>query len=108
MIGYCNKETGEIKINATLIAELPDMDEAYRVVKDHGEKSIEILERHRTAFFDVPPDDTRVKQVQFMYSGELRTVLFRYRGNLEVVRIEKHTNSDVIIRAEAYGNGIDM
>ncbi|GHU44992.1 hypothetical protein FACS1894111_13000 [Clostridia bacterium] len=55
------------------------------------------------------------KRVQFMYSGELRTVRFRFRSNLEVVldrlptsRIEKVTDDGTIIRAETYGNGIDM
>ena len=50
-----------------------------------------------------------------MYSGELRTVRFRHSGNLEAVldrlptaRIEKQTDDSAIIRAEAYGNGIDM
>jgi predicted DNA-binding transcriptional regulator YafY len=55
------------------------------------------------------------KRVQFMYSGELRTVRFLYRGNLEAVldrlptaHVEKQTDDGVIIRVEAYGNGIDM
>lgn len=55
------------------------------------------------------------KRVQFMYGGELRTVRFLFRGNLEAVldrlptaRVEKQTDAGAIIRAEAYGNGIDM
>jgi predicted DNA-binding transcriptional regulator YafY len=55
------------------------------------------------------------KRIQFMYGGELRTVRFRYRGNLEAVldrlptaRIETQTDDDAIIRAEVYGSGIDM
>jgi predicted DNA-binding transcriptional regulator YafY len=55
------------------------------------------------------------KRVQFMYSGELRTVRFLYRGNLEAVldrlptaRVEKQTDDGAIIRAEAYGSGVDM
>lgn len=55
------------------------------------------------------------KRVQFMYGGELRMVRFLYQGVLEAVldrlptaRIEKQTEDGAIIRAEAYGNGIDM
>jgi predicted DNA-binding transcriptional regulator YafY len=55
------------------------------------------------------------KRVQFMYSGELRTVRFLYRGVLEAVldrlptaKVEKMTDGGAIIRAEAYGRGIDM
>jgi predicted DNA-binding transcriptional regulator YafY len=55
------------------------------------------------------------KRVQFMYSGELRTVRFIYHGNLEAVldrlptaKIEKRSDDGVIIRAETYGSGIDM
>jgi predicted DNA-binding transcriptional regulator YafY len=55
------------------------------------------------------------KRVQFMYAGELRIVRFHYRGNLEAVldrlptaQIEQHTDDGAIIRAEAFGSGIDM
>ena len=41
MVEYYNKsENSTIKITATLLAELPDMDATYREVKKHGEKSI--------------------------------------------------------------------
>jgi len=55
------------------------------------------------------------KRVQFMYGGELRTVRFLYQGGLEAVldrlptaRIEKQSEDGALIRAEAYGSGIDM
>ena len=55
------------------------------------------------------------KRVQFMYSGELRMVRFVFRGNLEAVldrlptaRVEREVDGGSIIRAEAYGTGIDM
>ena len=55
------------------------------------------------------------KRVQFMYSGELRRLRFRYQGNLEAVldrlptaQVETQTGDGAIIRAEAYGDGIDM
>ena len=55
------------------------------------------------------------KRVQFMYGGDLRTVRFLYKGVVESVldrlptaRIEKKTKNGVIIKAEAYGSGIDI
>jgi len=55
------------------------------------------------------------KRVQFMYSGELHTVRFIFRGNLEAVldrlptaQVEREVDGGSIIRAEAYGSGIDM
>jgi predicted DNA-binding transcriptional regulator YafY len=55
------------------------------------------------------------KRVQFMYPGELRTVRFLYKGNLEAAldrlptaRVEKQSADGAILRAEAYGDGIDM
>ena len=55
------------------------------------------------------------KRVQFMYSGELRRLRFRFQGNLEAVldrlptaQVETQTEDGAVIRAEAYGDGIDM
>lgn len=55
------------------------------------------------------------KRVQFMYAGELRAVKFLYRGNLEALldrlpsaQVDKYTDDGAVIRAEVYGNGIDM
>lgn len=55
------------------------------------------------------------KRVQFMYAGELKVVRFIFKGVLEVVldrlptaKIEKETADGVIIRAEVYGDGVDM
>ena len=55
------------------------------------------------------------KRVQFMYPGELRRLRFLYKGNLEAVldrlptaQVEAQNDDGTIIRAEAYGDGIDM
>lgn len=55
------------------------------------------------------------KRVQFMYSGELKTVKFEYTGVLEAIldrlptaEILKQENGVYTISAEAYGNGIYM
>lgn len=63
MVEYYNKsENSTIKITATLLAELPDMDATYREVKKHGEKSIGILEKHLKAIRDIPLDKEDVKK----------------------------------------------
>ena len=56
------------------------------------------------------------KRIQFMYSGELRVVTFEYSGptiesvldRLPTAEILSDKNGLYKIRAEVYGNGIDM
>ncbi len=56
------------------------------------------------------------KRVQFMYAGELRRVTFEYHGEsveavldrLPTAEILEHHEGYVVIRAEAFGSGIDM
>ncbi len=55
------------------------------------------------------------KRIQFMYSGELKTVRFEYSGVLEAIldrlptaRILKEKNGVYILSAETYGDGIYM
>lgn len=59
MVNYFN-ETSEIKINPTLLAELPDMEATYEVVKKHGYDSIDILNKNRDAFHTVNTDNENV------------------------------------------------
>lgn len=51
MIEHYNEEN-DVKMNATLLAELPDMNAAYKAVKQHGEKAIGILACHRKKFYE--------------------------------------------------------
>ena len=55
------------------------------------------------------------KRIQFMYSGELKTVTFEYSGVLEAIldklptaKILNNENGVYTISAESYGNGIYM
>jgi predicted DNA-binding transcriptional regulator YafY len=55
------------------------------------------------------------KRVQFMTAGELKTIRFLFKGNPEAVldrlptaNIEEQTPDGYIIRAEVYGDGVDM
>ena len=70
MVDFYN-EGSEIKISAELIAELPDMDATYEIVKKHGLDSIGILKRNRDAFCDVPSDNENVKACIANFAKEI-------------------------------------
>lgn len=70
MVDYFN-ETSDIKINANLLAELPDMEDTYKAVKQHGLESIEILKKSREHFFDVVSDNENVKKCIDMFAEEI-------------------------------------
>lgn len=70
MVDFFN-ETSDIKINANLLAELPDMDATYEAVKQHGLDSIEILNRNRDAFHDVDSDNANVHACIEMFAKEI-------------------------------------
>ena len=56
------------------------------------------------------------KRIQFMFGGELRTVIFRYKGiSIESVldrfptaEIIEHDDSGWTVKAEVYGNGAEI
>lgn len=56
------------------------------------------------------------KRIQFMFGGELRTVMFKYKGiSIEAVldrfptaEIIKHDDSGWTVKAEVYGNGVEI
>jgi predicted DNA-binding transcriptional regulator YafY len=77
----------------------------------------EILDEH----FHVPYADRFQegefrKRIQFMFGGELRTIKFLYKGlSIEAVldrfptaEILKHDDSGWLIKAEVYGDGVDI
>lgn len=84
---------------------------------------IDRIEKHKSTneHFDTPykekfNEGEFRKRVQFMYSGELRTVVFEYKGKsieavkdrLPTARILNETNGTFTVSAEVYGTGIDM
>ncbi|MBE6748192.1 MAG: WYL domain-containing protein [Ruminococcaceae bacterium] len=56
------------------------------------------------------------KRIQFMYMGELKKVIFEYSGIVEAILdklptaeiIDDYKNGTVLIKAECYGDGINM
>lgn len=86
----------------------------YRI--DRLEK-IEVLEEH----FSIPyterfEEGEFRKRIQFMYGGRLRKIKFKYTGNcvdtildrLPTAEIVKREGEGVIIKAEVFGDGVDM
>jgi GTPase Era involved in 16S rRNA processing len=51
MVEFYNKDKPPVKINITLLAELPDMEKTFRAVKKHGENSLNILKVNKREFF---------------------------------------------------------
>ena len=70
MVEYYN-EGHSVKINATLLAELPDMNTTYTKVKEHGEKAIAILKKHREDFHTIQTDTPAVKESIDSFSQEV-------------------------------------
>lgn len=83
MLEYFN-ETSKIHINATLISELPDMDEAYKAVKYHGNEAIRILKMHESTFWNINYKNEDIKKCIDIFSKDVR---------IEVDSIQEKINS---------------
>lgn len=71
MVEYYN-DNGRCIINATLIAELPDMDKTYMQVEQHGIKSKALLEKCIKTFSTISTDNEHVKQLVKTFSEDLK------------------------------------
>lgn len=100
-----------------MISYMADNSKDYPIVfrVDRMRNIKETGERFTIPYKDRFNDGEFRKRVQFMYSGELKTVTFEYSGVLEAIldrlptsRILKEENGVYTIRAEAYGDGIYM
>lgn len=100
-----------------MISYMADNSKDYPIVfrVDRMRDIKETGERFTIPYKDRFNDGEFRKRVQFMYSGELKTVTFEYSGVLEAIldrlptsRILKEENGVYTIRAEAYGDGIYM
>ena len=80
-------------------------------------ENIEILDEH----FSIPYSERFEegefrKRIQFMYGGRLRRIKFKYTGNsldsildrLPTAEIVKEEEGGVVIKAEVFGDGVDM
>ena len=99
--------------------EMPDVPKRpfptiYRI--DRIEEYEVLNEHFRVPYADRFQEGEFRKRIQFMFGGELRTIRFKYRGiSIEAVldrfptaEIIGHDDSGWTIKAEVYGDGVDM
>lgn len=98
---------------AYIAEDVKDCPIVFRV--DRIKNIKETGERFSVPYKDKFNDGEFRKRVQFMYTGELKTVIFEYSGVLEAIldkiptsQILKENNGVYTIKAEAYGDGINM
>lgn len=82
MVDFYN-ENSEIKISAELLAELPDMDATYELVKKHGLDSIEILKINRDSFYDVESDNENVQICIDNFAKEINEATKNISGKID-------------------------
>ena len=78
-------ETSDIKITATLLAELPDMDATYEAVKKHGEDSIDILDKSRKDFYNIGSNNDKVKACISRFSKEIKNAVKRIEEKIAIL-----------------------
>ncbi len=71
MVEYYN-ESGGVRIDLTFLSELPDMESTYHTVKEHGEKAIAILQKHKSRFFEINLTNPDVKQCVEGFSADVK------------------------------------
>lgn len=77
----------------------------------------EVLDEHfKVPYADRFEEGEFRKRIQFMFGGELRTVKFLYKGisiesildRFPTAEILKHDENGWLVKAEVYGNGVDI
>lgn len=111
-----------------LIAFIADAEIRSKLKEQHKEQYPAIYRVDRIASLKTLPEHFSIpylerfqegefrKRVQFMYGGELRTVKFRYSGQsieavldrLPTAEILSHDESEWVVSAEVFGDGIEM
>lgn len=84
-----DKKGAEIEIK--LSTELPDMEETFRAVKEHGKKSAGILETHKMKFHDVLKDNSP-KEVKECVNSFIAEAQKEIDGIKEKIAAMKDTN----------------
>ncbi|MDU6340442.1 MAG: dynamin family protein [Clostridium sp.] len=82
MAEYYN-ETNKVKINPTLLIELPDMNETFKEVIKYGEQATVILKNHRQKIFDIPLDNERVKKSAESFARQIDEEIKNIRDKID-------------------------
>lgn len=100
MVDFFNSKS-EAKINVNLLAELPDMEATYEVVKNHGLKSIDILKKNMGSFSDIVSDNENVHDCIELYDKEINQAIKGIKDKID--KLEK--NSVNICFSGPYSSG---
>jgi GTPase SAR1 family protein len=104
MVEYYNAGNPKVKIDATLLAELPDMKAAYEMVKNHGNESIKILEEHKNKFFEVPMNNDDVKGCVNIFAADVQKEIDNINARKEALA----DNNVNLCFAGAFSSGKSM
>jgi len=104
--------------NFYLIAYLVDKEKEFPIIFriDRIENLKGTKERFRIPYTSQFNEGEFRKRIQFMYSGELRQVTFKFSGpslesvldKLPTAKVIDNKNGEYTIKAEAYGTGLDI
>lgn len=82
MTEYYN-EGSVCKMNPTLLAELPDMNQTFLEVVKHGEESIAVLEKHRQKLFEIPLENENVKKSAENFAQQIDNEIRNIREKID-------------------------
>lgn len=82
MTEYYN-EGSVCKMNPTLLAELPDMNQTFLEVVKHGEESIAVLEKHRQKLFEIPLENVNVKKSAENFAQQIDSEIRNIREKID-------------------------
>lgn len=82
MVEYYNQDN-KVKINPTILRELPDMKDTFKDVINYGEKAIFILKNHRQKMFNIPLENEIVKRSAENFAKQMDMEIKNIRGKIE-------------------------
>lgn len=82
MVEYYNADS-VCKMNPTLLAELPDMNQTFLEVVKHGKDSIDVLEAHRQKLFDIPLENDNVKKSAETFARQIDEEIRNIREKID-------------------------
>lgn len=74
---------GHCKLQPTLIAELPNMDETFEQVKRHGENSISILKARSRDFYNIDLENPTVKEAADSFAHQVDSEIREIKEKLD-------------------------
>lgn len=91
MVEYYNSSAKGTKIDIALLAELPDMEETFNAVRKHGEDSADIIEKHKSKFFEVIKEKSPelVKECVTNFAREAQKEIDNIRDKIDAMNDNK-------------------